>query len=63
MGAWFVEMWVLTHSSSVDAWAVLAKTYYGLSRHEDALLLQHKILDFNRRVFPENHHQIGPTQQ
>ena len=52
----------LTHSPSADAWAVLAISYNGLGRHEDALLLQQKILDFNRRVFPENHHQIGLTQ-
>jgi hypothetical protein len=39
----------------------LAATYSALGRHQDALVLQEKTLEFQRRVLPENHPQIGVT--
>ena len=37
----------------------LASTYYALGRHEDALVLHERVLEFQRRVLPENHPDIG----
>jgi hypothetical protein len=37
----------------------LAITYSHLGRHQDALVLQEKTLEFQRRVLPENHPDIG----
>ena len=37
----------------------LADTYSALGRHEDALDLQEKTLEFRRRVLPQNHPDIG----
>jgi len=37
----------------------LANTYDALGRHQDALVLQEKTLEFQRRVLPENHPDIG----
>jgi len=37
----------------------LACTYSALGRHEDALVLQERVLEFDRRVLPENHPDIG----
>jgi hypothetical protein len=37
----------------------LACTYDALGRHQDALVLQEKTLEFLRRVLPENHPDIG----
>ena len=37
----------------------LALTYSALGRHQDALVLQEKTLEFLRRVLPENHPDIG----
>jgi hypothetical protein len=37
----------------------LAATYGLLERHQDALVLQEKALEFFRRVLPENHPHIG----
>ncbi len=37
----------------------LAATHRALGRHHDALVLQEKDLEFRRRVFPENHPNIG----
>ena len=37
----------------------LAETYRALGRHQDALVLQEKTLEFYRRVLPENHPDIG----
>ena len=39
----------------------LAAAYDGLSRHQDALLLQEKALEFRLRILPENHPDIGVT--
>ena len=38
---------------------ILAVTYSELGRHQDALVLQEKTLEFQRRVLPENHPDIG----
>ncbi len=37
----------------------LASTYFDLERHEDALAMWEKVLEFNRRVLPEDHPDIG----
>jgi len=37
----------------------LADTYSALGRHQDALVLQQKTLEFYRRVLPVNHPDIG----
>jgi tetratricopeptide (TPR) repeat protein len=37
----------------------LAATYNDLGRHQDALVLEEKTLEFRRRVLPENHPDIG----
>ncbi len=39
----------------------LAATYSALERHQDAVVLQEKTLEFRRRVLPENHPEIGVT--
>ena len=52
---------VLTRSDLGIAMCNLAATYGALGRHQDALVLQEKTLDFLRRVLPENHPNIGVT--
>jgi hypothetical protein len=37
----------------------LANTQSELGRHQDALLMKEKTLEFRRRVLPENHPDIG----
>ena len=37
----------------------LANTFSKLGRHEDALAMQEKTLDFQRRVLPANHTSLG----
>ena len=37
----------------------LSTTYSALGRHEDALVLKERVLEFQRRVLPENHPDIG----
>ena len=37
----------------------LANTYMALGRHQDALAMREKTLEFRRRVLPENHPDIG----
>ena len=39
----------------------LAATYSALGRHQDALVMKEKTLEFRRRVLPENHTDIGST--
>ncbi len=39
----------------------LANTYQKLGRHQDALVLKEKALEFRRLVLPENHPDIGVT--
>ena len=39
----------------------LANTYSALGRHQDALVMKEKTLEFRRRVLPENHPDIGAT--
>ncbi len=39
----------------------LAATYSALGRHQDALVLLEKTLEFQRRVLPKNHPDIGVT--
>jgi len=51
----------LTRSVQGQAMSNLANTYSALGRHQDALVLQEKTLEFFRRVQPENHPHIGET--
>ena len=37
----------------------LAETYSALGRHEDALAMKESVLEFHRRVLPEDHPSIG----
>ena len=37
----------------------LALTYSALGRHYDALAMKERVLEFRRRVLPENHPSIG----
>ena len=37
----------------------LAFTYSALGRHDDALAMGERVLEFARRVLPENHPSIG----
>ena len=37
----------------------LAMCFHNLGRHEDALVMQEKVLEFNRRVLPEDHPDTG----
>ena len=37
----------------------LAVTYSDLGRHEDALAMKERVLEFRRRVLPEDHPSIG----
>ena len=37
----------------------LAVTYSALGRHDDALAMEERVLEFRRRVLPENHPSIG----
>ena len=37
----------------------LATTYYTLGRHADALAMFERVLEFQRRVLPANHPDIG----
>ncbi len=39
----------------------LANAYNALGRHQDALVLQEKLLEVWRRVLPENHPNLGVT--
>ena len=49
----------LTRSVQGKAMSNLAETYSALGRHQDALVLKEKTLEFWRRVLPENHPDIG----
>ncbi len=37
----------------------LSFSYFKLGRHADALVLREKVLEFRRRVLPEDHPEIG----
>ena len=37
----------------------LAVMYSALGRHDDALAMKERVLEFSRRVLPENHPDIG----
>jgi hypothetical protein len=51
----------LTLFASGTAMKNLAVTYSALGRHQDALVMKEKTLEFERRVLPENHPDIGAT--
>ena len=55
-------MWRLTLSDLGSAMGNLAASYLDLELHQDALVMQEKVLEFRRRVLPENHPQIGATR-
>ena len=37
----------------------LAATYFNIGRHADALAMQERVLEFSRRLLPEDHPSIG----
>ena len=49
----------LTCSVLGQAMGILAETYSNLGRHQDALVLQEKTLEFYRRVLREDHPNLG----
>ncbi len=51
----------LTLSALGIAMGNLADTYTSLRRHQEALVMGEKTLEFQRRVLPENHPHIGAT--
>jgi hypothetical protein len=51
----------LTLSATGIAMNNLANTYSVLGRHQDALVMGEKTLEFRQRVLPENHPDIGAT--
>jgi hypothetical protein len=51
----------MTLSALGIAMGNLAATYSDLGRHQDALVMKEKTLEFRRRVLPENHPNIGAT--
>ena len=51
----------LTLSALGTSMGNLANTYSDLGRHQDALAMQEKTLEFWRRVLPEIHPYIGAT--
>ena len=51
----------MTLSALGQAMGNLANTYSALGRHQDALVMMEKTLEFRRRVLPENHPDIGAT--
>ncbi len=51
----------LTLSAPGVAMSSIGLTYSHLGRHQDALLIREKTLEFLRRVLPENHPDIGAT--
>ena len=51
----------LTLSTAGDLMNDLAVTYSALGRHQEALVMGEKTLEFQRRVLPENHPDIGAT--
>jgi hypothetical protein len=51
----------MTLSALGAAMGNLAATYSYLGRHQDALVMKEKALEFQRRVLPENHPEIGAT--
>ena len=55
----FVLTCDLTLSVPGNTMSSFANTYSDLGRHQDALVLQEKTLEFLRRVLPENHPEIG----
>ena len=57
--AWFRRR--LTLSALGTAMSNLAVTYSALGRHQDALVMREKTLEFQRRMLPENHPDIGAT--
>ena len=57
----FVLMYDLTRSVLASAMGNLAVSYGSLGRHQDALVMKEKMLEFLRRALPENHPDIGAT--
>ena len=53
---------VVTRFYKGNAMNNLASCYRQLGRHQDALVMAEKTLEFRRRVLPENHPQIGATR-
>jgi hypothetical protein len=54
--------WNLTLSAPGKAMGCVSITYSALGRHQEALVMQEKTLEFHRRVLPQNHPDIGATR-
>ncbi len=50
---------IVTRMFAGSAMNNLALTYGALGRHTDALVMREKVLQFRRRVLPEDHPDIG----
>jgi hypothetical protein len=48
-------------SAQGSAMSNLGNTYSDLGRHQDALVMKEKTLEFRLRVLPANHPVIGAT--
>ena len=55
----FLIKWGLILPNPGEAMHNLDITYSALGRHQDALAMGEKTLEFRRRVLPENHPDIG----
>ena len=51
----------LTRSVTGQAMNNIAAMYSALGRHQDALVLQEKTLEFWRRALPQNHPDLGAS--
>jgi hypothetical protein len=56
---YLTDLHCLTVSVPGDTLANLAVTYGKLGRHQDALVLREKVLEWSRRALPANHPDIG----
>ena len=57
----FVDLTCDSTRSLGQTMSNLSYTYFALGRHQDAVVLQEKALEFRRRVLPENHPNIGES--
>jgi hypothetical protein len=52
---------MLTLTAVGTAMSNLSNMYSKLGRHQDALVMQEEMLEFRRRLLPDNHLDIGAT--
>ena len=56
-----IHFFLLKHYTLGKAMGFLAITYSALGRHQEAVVMMEKTLEFQRRVLPDTHPQIGVT--